>query len=547
MNTKRTLRALLLTLLLLALLAAGALAAEDAAATPEAFYAALEQNLRAQSEAFEIAYEGSPESLGLPDETAIGTALRTMSARSPDGPDSADVLALNVEEAEMWRDDDGYCFEITYLATQEELQEVSRRATDIVSDLGLTEERDYAKVKLLYEYIGTHYVYDDTLTKFTDYEGLTTGSMVCQGYALLTYRVMWLAGVPCRIVTGVSAQENHAWNIVELDDRWYNLDATWDAAEEIGGVMRWDYFLKNMEDFQGHSRFSPYETAAYESAHPMARESRELPRVRITSGGDSVTNLVVRVGVGAQLGAALEGGADGQVLWEGSDGDLIQVEQNGLVTAQALGKAVLTVSVPGNRAVIPAVVPVETVDLRQTSAWAQDAVTDYYLAQLLPVSLCSQFHQGITRGELARLCYQYVLKARGWEAAVLENPFEDILESPDALAILRCNSVGLMRGVSETEFAPDAPVTREMAAVVLMNLQSYLDDEDPRGPEYTDYPDASAISAWARPSVAAATEAGLLQGTDTGFCPRDGMTREQMVAALYRLFAAQSAKTAQAA
>ncbi|MCI8526567.1 MAG: hypothetical protein HFF17_11790 [Oscillospiraceae bacterium] len=544
MNTKRILCALLLCLALSALLAAGALAADETTATPEAFYAALERNLRAQSGEFSIEYTGSKAALGLPDDTALGSALRTMSARSPDGPDNADYPALNVAEGEMDFYDGAYHFEIGYLATPEELAEVSRRAADIVSSLSLAEEDDYARIKLLYEYIGTHYVYDDTLTKFSAYDGLTTGSMVCQGYALLTYRVMWLTGIPCRIVTGVSAMENHAWNIVQLDGKWYNLDATWDAADEIGGAMRWDYFLKSTEDFGGHTRFSPYETEAYLAAHPMAAESRTLPRVRITSHGESVANLVVRTGVDAQLEAVLEGGAAGLVEWRSGDDGLVQVSESGLVTARKLGAALLTASVPGNRAVIAAVVPTQTVDLRSASPWAFDTVTDYYLAQLLPVSLCGQLRQSITRGELARLCYQYVLKTQGWDAAVLENPFDDILESPDALPILRCASAGLMRGVSETEFAPDAPVTREQAAVVLMNLAAYLDGEDRRGPEHTAYPDADAISAWARSSVAAATEAGLLQGTDKGFQPKNSMTREQMVAALHRVYTARLTENA---
>ena len=47
---------------------------------------------------------------------------------------------------------------------------------------------------------------------------------------------------------------------------------------------------------------------------------------------------------------------------------------------------------------------------------------------------------------------------------LLNNPYEDIEESPDALAILRVRSIGLMEGTSETTFSPNAVVTREQAA-----------------------------------------------------------------------------------
>ena len=86
----------------------------------------------------------------------------------------------------------------------------------MVDELNLDQEDDYTKVKLIYEYIGTNYFYDDSLEKFSAYEGLKTGTMVCQGYALLLYKMLWEAEVPSRIVTGMSQNEAHAWNIVKL-------------------------------------------------------------------------------------------------------------------------------------------------------------------------------------------------------------------------------------------------------------------------------------------------------------------------------------------
>ncbi len=40
-------------------------------------------------------------------------------------------------------------------------------------------------------------------------------------------------GIECKYVTGVSVHDGkagggHAWNMVKLDNEWYNLDATWD-------------------------------------------------------------------------------------------------------------------------------------------------------------------------------------------------------------------------------------------------------------------------------------------------------------------------------
>lgn len=534
------LRRAALALAMMAVLAVCALAADATASTPAEFYGALEQNLRAQKASFTIAYTGDRQTLNASESEPLATMLRNLSARSPDGPDNADYPALNISEGQAgWLDDTCY-FELEYLATQAQIDEVSRRAGEIVKSFRLDGEDDFTKIKLLYEYICTHYTYDDTLTKFSAYDGLTTGSMVCQGYALLTYRVMWNAGIPCRIVTGVSSMQNHAWNIVRLNGRWYNLDTTWDAASEIGGVMNWDFFLKNQADFVGHTRFSPYDTADYQAAHPMADTSAALPRVTVQVNGGNITSLIVRAGVEVQMEAVLPTGMGSEIQWVSSNPDVVQVTADGRLTASTPGNTVITAQIAGKRGIISARVTTQAVDLRTSSSWAFDAVTEYYLAQMLPASLCSDFQKGITRGELARLCYQYVLYQRGWGEMILNNPFDDLYDCPDQIAILRCRSIGLMEGTSPTTFSPDRPVTREQAAKVLVRLAEYLDGKAYEGTGSASYSDSSDVSRWAVPFVSAATDTGVLQGTGSAFHPRGRMTREQMIVALHRIYEARA-------
>lgn len=73
---------------------------------------------------------------------------------------------------------------------------------------------------------------------------------VCAGYAKAFQLLMNRCGVKCFYVTGNTLNETknekecHAWNVICLDEEWYNVDVTWDdSAEDIEGTMpRYDYF-----------------------------------------------------------------------------------------------------------------------------------------------------------------------------------------------------------------------------------------------------------------------------------------------------------------
>ncbi|APH15383.1 transglutaminase-like superfamily protein [Clostridium sporogenes] len=65
------------------------------------------------------------------------------------------------------------------------------------------------------------------------YGVLAKGIGVCESYAKAMYELLNAAGIECKYVTGVSVHNGkdgggHAWNMVKLDNEWYNLDATWD-------------------------------------------------------------------------------------------------------------------------------------------------------------------------------------------------------------------------------------------------------------------------------------------------------------------------------
>lgn len=76
------------------------------------------------------------------------------------------------------------------------------------------------------------------------YSALIGGQTVCAGYARAYQYIMQELGIPCYYCTGF-AGENHAWNIISLDDGFYNVDTTWDDTDP----NTYDYFNKSDGDF----------------------------------------------------------------------------------------------------------------------------------------------------------------------------------------------------------------------------------------------------------------------------------------------------------
>ncbi|MDE6318598.1 MAG: hypothetical protein K2M22_02580 [Lachnospiraceae bacterium] len=76
------------------------------------------------------------------------------------------------------------------------------------------------------------------------YSALVEGKSVCAGYARAYQYLMQRLGIPCYYCTGFAGTD-HAWNIVAMDDGYYNVDLTWDDTP--GG--EYDYFNKTDSDY----------------------------------------------------------------------------------------------------------------------------------------------------------------------------------------------------------------------------------------------------------------------------------------------------------
>ena len=160
-------------------------------------------------------------------------------------------------------------------------QKVDELIPDIIGSLALDEDAgDQEKVRAVCDLIKDTVEYDtvhmhqpgDNHIQYTAYGALIYHTALCQGYAVLCYRLLKELNVDTRVVTGTTSvlgqDMKHAWNIVRIDDKYYNLDITLDDVR--GGD---EYFLRSDAAFEkDHTRDDEFLTDDFIRAYPISTE-----------------------------------------------------------------------------------------------------------------------------------------------------------------------------------------------------------------------------------------------------------------------------------
>ena len=120
----------------------------------------------------------------------------------------------------------------------------------------------YQDIKMVHDYLVDNLEYDTSISRphiYTIYGALINKVCVCEGYARAFKYIMDELNIPCVIVMGEGTNsqnqtENHAWNYVKIDGRWYAIDTTWDDPVVYGGgrasnESKYKYFLKGANVF----------------------------------------------------------------------------------------------------------------------------------------------------------------------------------------------------------------------------------------------------------------------------------------------------------
>jgi len=145
---------------------------------------------------------------------------------------------------------------------------------------------DYEKVRRIHDWVCENIYYDNDYyegraetTEYDPVDVLQSRKTVCEGYTNLLQALIQAQNIPCRKIHGLAlgsfnhsnitwsevdqawdqaySDTNHAWNQAYIDNRWVNIDATWNS----NNYYRYGKYHKN---YMGDSY---YDISLYDFSH----------------------------------------------------------------------------------------------------------------------------------------------------------------------------------------------------------------------------------------------------------------------------------------
>ena len=144
---------------------------------------------------------------------------------------------------------------------------------------------------------------------------------------------------------------------------------------------------------------------------------------------------------------------------------------------------------------------------------------------------------------LTRAMLVTVLYRNAGEPEVSANAsFADVdADSWYAKAVVWAEANGIVNGVSDTEFAPNANITREQIATIMYRYAQYNGDDVTAVADIEAYADAANVSDYAVDAMKYAVGSGLINGkTETTLNPQDNATRAEIATILKRFIEANA-------
>ena len=201
------------------------------------------------------------------------------------------------------------------------------------------------------------------------------------------------------------------------------------------------------------------------------------------------------------------------------------------------GDGTYTFKMPASKVTVKATFTKDLVTLPfidvHPSDWFYDPVCFVYSQGLMTGTSATTFEPNIS---LSRAMLVAVLHRLEGSPQASAGDFIDVAEGDwYAEAVNWAASVGVVNGFDDGTFQPNAAITREQFAAILMNYAQYKGQDVSARATLDTYNDATAISSWANDVMSWAVAEGLLTGvTNDQLQPQGNATRAQVAAILQR-------------
>lgn len=170
----------------------------------------------------------------------------------------------------------------------------------------------------------------------------------------------------------------------------------------------------------------------------------------------------------------------------------------------------------------------------KTSDWFFEAVKYVVQNELFAGTSETEFspNADMTRAMLVTVLY----RMEGKPEVTAENTFTDVLEGQwHTDAVIWANASGIVTGYGEGKFGTNDPITREQMAAILYRYAQMKGYDVTKTVELAEYEDAASVSSWAESAMKWAVSQGLITGTgSTTLSPSGKATRAQVATILMR-------------
>ncbi len=168
------------------------------------------------------------------------------------------------------------------------------------------------------------------------------------------------------------------------------------------------------------------------------------------------------------------------------------------------------------------------------SEWAVPEIELAIENGLVTEKVLSNYQDDITREDFCELVVKLYEALSGEEAQL---PEVNVFTDTENEEILKANALGIVFGVSETEFAPDANITREAIAVMFYRTLEAVNPSLVDESYEVTFEDADEINEWALEAIGFMSNNEIIGGVGENMvAPQGNATREQAIALVIRTF-----------